>query len=565
MSTNGKNYVVEDNYETSKLFSNKSVFDLEMDELRKERSKYSDKTTIGTLMLCFLLGGFGIHRPLRLHTPLRGFYVAVHFAGPPKQSPGLFGLRPSNLFQKTKKVCARHTFFRLAEKERFELSNPVKGYTISTRARSTSYATSPLIFASSKAYLQRAWLLYHTKNHLSIQNFARIKKMLFFGFKRYFLVKTEYNDLDKRKKEKGNMLPKEPYKRFAVMTLYVAVGVAAVYIIFSFLWDAIFPFLLAYVFAECFRPLVRYSEENPSFPKKFAILGTVIFAAFALCFLLYLLGKQLVLEINDLSATIKDTITMIRTDDGFAAEIIEKINGMVPFFDLRDRLWHMRSNLDEELWGIATSVAETASGRIFSFLGSLIRFLPNALLSFGVVIIATYYFAVERVKVNCFFISLFPRKFHPTIKKAKDLLSSTVWKYIRAYGLLFLITFGELLTAFLVMGVEYSFVLALVISLIDVLPILGTGTVLIPWGVLALISGDYGRGIGILVTYAVITVVRQISEPKIVGKFIGISPLATLASMYIGLRLLGITGLFLFPIGAILFKKIYENKIASRD
>ena len=62
MSTSEKSYVVEDNYETSKLFSNKSVFDLEMDELRKERSRYSDKTTIGTLILCFLLGGFGIHR-----------------------------------------------------------------------------------------------------------------------------------------------------------------------------------------------------------------------------------------------------------------------------------------------------------------------------------------------------------------------------------------------------------------------------------------------------------------------------------------------------------------------
>ena len=110
------------------------------------------------------------------------------------------------------------------------------------------------------------------------------------------------------------------------------------------------------------------------------------------------------------------------------------------------------------------------------------------------------------------------------------------------------------------MGVEYSFILALVIALVDILPVLGTGTVLIPWGLISLIGNNYPLGIGLLIGYAVIVVVRQIIEPRIIGKFIGISPLASLAAIYIGLRLMGILGLFVFPIGAIVIKQFLQAR-----
>jgi sporulation integral membrane protein YtvI len=189
-----------------------------------------------------------------------------------------------------------------------------------------------------------------------------------------------------------------------------------------------------------------------------------------------------------------------------------------------------------------------------------VSFLPNALFTTAVVIIATYYFAIDRVKINSFFLSLFPEKFRPVLKNTRDVLANTVGKYLRAYGLLFFITFGELLLAFIILGIDYSFILALVIALVDFLPVLGTGTVLIPWGIILIVMGNYGLGIGILVTYVIITVVRQVVEPKIVGKFIGLPPIAALASMYIGLNLMGLLGLFLFPLGAIVLMRVLEAK-----
>ncbi len=354
------------------------------------------------------------------------------------------------------------------------------------------------------------------------------------------------------------MLPQEPYKRFAVITLYCAVGLVITYLLFNYLWSAILPFVIAYFFAECFRPVVRYSESHKRFPKKSFVLFVVLLATASITMLIYAVARQVVLEMGELSQRIKETLRLIQADRNYAAAVIDKINSFVPFIDISDRLWEMRANLNTELLTMALSFGESAAGGLVSIIGGAAVFVPNALFTVLVVIIATYYFAIDRVRINCFFLSLFPKSVKPTLKNAKDMLAATVGKYLRAYGLLFLITFAELLASFVIIGLDFAFVLALVISLVDVLPVVGTGTVLIPWGAISLISGDYKTGIGLLISYAVITVIRQIIEPKIIGKFMGISPLATLASMYIGLKLIGIAGLFVVPLGAIVLKRVLE-------
>lgn len=356
------------------------------------------------------------------------------------------------------------------------------------------------------------------------------------------------------------MLPTEPYKKFAVITMYVAVALAVFYLVFRYLWGALLPFFIAYIFAECFRPVVRYSESHDRFPKRFFVLFVVVLVAIVLAFLVFAVVKRMLFEITSLGENLKSVVYQMRTDDGYAYDMIEKINSYVPFFDVRERLWEMRSNLDEELLSMTLSFGERVSGDILSFLGSIAAFVPKTLLSFAVIIISTYYFAVDRVRINCFFLSLFPKDVQKFLKKGKDALSETAGKYLNAYGLLFLITFSELLLSFLILGLDYSFILALLISIVDILPVLGTGTVLIPWAIVGLFAGNYTLGTGLLVTYAVITVVRQILEPKIVGKFIGLSPLASLASMYIGLELMGVIGIFIFPIGAIIIKRLISYK-----
>lgn len=361
------------------------------------------------------------------------------------------------------------------------------------------------------------------------------------------------------------MLPNESYKRFAVITMYTAVALAVVYIVFNYLWSAIFPFVIAYIFAECFRPIVKYSEKNKQFPKRFFVLFVVILAMGSLSMLIYAATRQLVREITELSAYTTSALERIRTDDSYASDIAEKIDALIPFFDIRDWILERRANLGEELRGSLMTFGEKLSGNLISFFGSAAAFLPRMILSTIVAVIATYYFAIDRVKINCFFLSLFPKRFRPLLKAGRDLLADTVGSYVKAYGMLFFITFAELFIAFLIIRIEYSFVIALLIALIDVLPVLGAGAVLIPWGIISMVFGNYSVGIPILISYAVITVVRQIIEPRIVGKFIGLPPLAALASMYIGLKLMGVVGLFVFPVGAIVVKRVLEIAQGLRE
>ena len=121
------------------------------------------------------------------------------------------------------------------------------------------------------------------------------------------------------------------------------------------------------------------------------------------------------------------------------------------------------------------------------------------------------------------------------------------------------LTFCELFVGFSVLSVEYSFLLALVISTVDILPALGVGTVLIPWSVIELLTRDFKTGFGLLILWAVITVVRQIIEPKIVGGSLGLHPLVTLIGMYVGFRLFGIIGLLASPALAVAAKVILKE------
>lgn len=358
------------------------------------------------------------------------------------------------------------------------------------------------------------------------------------------------------------MLPKEPYKKVAVLLLYFFSFGLLCYLFFGYLWSALLPFVLAYVFAEFLKPLVKYGEKNKKFPTRLAVLSVIFVSTGAVFFLLFALGKRLASEISQLAQQLGSAISRIQSDDSYAYEMIRRIDSFVPFADLTQRLWDIRKTLGEKLAELALSLAEKMSGSVFLFLGDVIRLVPKALLMLAAFVVSAYYFAVDRVTISKGFLSLFPKSTAARLKKTKDELWRSVFEYLRAYGLIFVITFGELLVLFLLLDTSYSFVLALTVAVVDILPVVGTGTVLIPWGAYCLLTGDAAKGLGLLAGYTVITVVRQIIEPRIVGKFIGLHPLAALAAMYLGLELLGVTGLFVFPLLLILVSRIVKKPVS---
>ena len=183
---------------------------------------------------------------------------------------------------------------------------------------------------------------------------------------------------------------------------------------------------------------------------------------------------------------------------------------------------------------------------------SFITSIPGMIVSIIIMIISTFFMAMDFEKITSFCLAQLPRKTADFILELRDYTVKILFKYIRSYALILSITFGELLIGFAVMhfitGQKNIFLLALLIAIFDILPIVGTGTIVIPWAVISLITGDYVKALCLIIIYVVITVVRQFIEPKIVGEQVGLHPLVTLIAMIVGTRLFGAVGLFGVPI-----------------
>ena len=217
-------------------------------------------------------------------------------------------------------------------------------------------------------------------------------------------------------------------------------------------------------------------------------------------------------------------------------------------------------NIDASLEALLVTMAEKLSGSVLPVITGAVTFVPDALLFVFVTAFSAFHLTVDGSTMKAGITSLMPEKAAAKCSAVWLCCKETVGSFAKAYALITAITFTELFVAFSVIGIRYAFLIALLTALIDILPVLGTGTVLIPWAAFLLVGGDTKAGISLLVIYAVITLVRELIEPRIVGGSIGISPFASLASMYVGLRLFGAIGLLVCPLAVIAAQNIVKSK-----
>ena len=185
--------------------------------------------------------------------------------------------------------------------------------------------------------------------------------------------------------------------------------------------------------------------------------------------------------------------------------------------------------------------------------------LPNLLIFLLITIVSCFYFCADIDKINKKAVSFLPERLRIKVPVIKKRVLEKLSGYVRAYILLFLLTFGELLIGFSILRVHYPLLLAVVISILDILPILGVGTALIPWALAEILfAKDYYTGIGLFIMYVIITVVRQITEPKVVAGSLGLPPLLTLIAMYAGLKLFGFLGIIIAPFAVLVLRSVKE-------
>ena len=195
-----------------------------------------------------------------------------------------------------------------------------------------------------------------------------------------------------------------------------------------------------------------------------------------------------------------------------------------------------------------------------TFQSGLAAAMPTLLLTGIVTVIAAFYFCMEERGAMRSLLAYLPKSLQERLSRWRERAKWVAVRYFRAYLLLWLLTFCQLFLGFAILRVKYAFLLALLVSFVDLLPILGVGTVIIPWSIVLLAQHRYGLAIGLLVLYLVVTILRQVLEPKLVGKSLGISPLLALFATYAGWQLLGFWGMLLAPFVAMIVKAAVEQR-----
>ncbi|MDO4566577.1 MAG: sporulation integral membrane protein YtvI [Oscillospiraceae bacterium] len=347
----------------------------------------------------------------------------------------------------------------------------------------------------------------------------------------------------------------EKRRRFIINAVYVAIVLLIIFLVFRYAINIIMPFVLAFLVASIARPLIALLEKKARFPRALAtVLVVVIFyllLAAALTFLsarVFVLARDWVLTLPAVyRSSLQPALVSIL---GELEELAERFGP-----EFADYLGSISANLTSS---IGTTITNWATGAA-SWAGRTVSSVPGVLVDVLICIVSSFFIAKDYDLICRFILRQFKEKTAETIVKVKRGLVSTIGSYIKGYLLIMSITFIELFIGLSLIGVGNTLVVSLAVAVFDILPVVGCGTVLIPWVVIKLIQGDYLMALGLFILWGVILIVRNIVEPKIVGQQVGLHPVLVLIGMVVGSYFFGGLGLLGLPVAFALIKKLHDD------
>ena len=349
------------------------------------------------------------------------------------------------------------------------------------------------------------------------------------------------------------------WERIAAILVSVLAGGALIYVAFRYALPLLLPFLLAYVISLFIRPIVT----------KFAArthLSRGVCSVMLLLLVFGLGGWGLWIGSVRLFASLGNLLERLLSDGGVLDAMdafvlwLEQIGARFGFiFKEEGSAQALYDSVMQMVWNMLSSLAS----RLPELAASLFSALPNVLFFLIVSVVACFYFCTDGMQITRGLTSFLPKAWQQKLPRVKENMRDVLRKYIKAYGLLLALTFAMLLIGFWVLRVEYAFLLAFLIALADLLPVIGVGTILIPWSIVMLLQRQFYLGFGLLILFFAISLVRQVAEPKVLGKSLGLHPLLTLFATYVGFVLFGIVGMILAPIVALFAKRLLYSQITK--
>lgn len=378
----------------------------------------------------------------------------------------------------------------------------------------------------------------------------------------------------------------ERKKKTIINILYYAILLTLFYCFMKYAFGLFFPFILAFIVAMAMQKPINYICRRTKLKKGLVSGVMIMLLVVAAGFIVSLLGVKLwdgILGFVDfLRHKFGDLPNFLDKAEVWVADRITFLPASVESM-VNTKLADLIESLKEILVSNSDEIAQKlpASSDVSSMLGNIdfsaitsltsgvidtAKQIPTVFLGAIVSIFACVFMASDYDNLVGFVKRQFAGK-SDNFVKAKKIITTSFKNLIKAYILIILVTFGEMflgLSVLKLFGIYkggWVFFIAIITAIVDIFPVLGTGTILLPWSLYSFISGDIPMGIGILVLYIFISVMRQFIEPKLVAGQLGLPPFVTIMGMYIGLKVFGIIGMFMVPLTIILIKLLNDEGV----
>lgn len=349
-------------------------------------------------------------------------------------------------------------------------------------------------------------------------------------------------------------MPIEKKREFIINFVYYAIAFGLAFFVFRFSVKYLMPFIFGFFIAFALKPIVN---------RLIKMFGENSFVRIAVILIFYIIVGLAIFGIFFGVVTVVERVssTLPRV---FNESVMPLLNNLIDYTE--DLLNSLSPEMLVELESVFDSIIASLKGWIGNFsktgldwLTGFVGSVPSMLISILISIISSFFFTLDYQPIVNKVLSMLPKHWAELVFDVKSSFKNTIGKYLIAYGKLITLTFIELSIGFFIVGIDNAIPLAAMIAVIDILPVLGTGTVMIPWFIIEFIRGNISLGIALFIIYIIITVIRNILEPKLVGDQIGLHPLVTLVCIFVGLRLAGFAGMFGLPIAVTIIKSLHDQ------
>ena len=317
------------------------------------------------------------------------------------------------------------------------------------------------------------------------------------------------------------------------------------------------PFLIAFLISLMVEPAIRFIMKKMKFTRKtssiiiFIIVSAIIIGAVAW----------------GIVALISEASNLLQDLNGYVEKAYILFQNFTSKFDF-NKIYlptELTSIIQNSTGDVLTSVSEWVRNFLTGLL-NIITSMPSIIIYFVVTIMALYLICVDKVYILDQIEHHFPKRWVFKVGAHIKDLTKTLGGYLKAEATLILVSFiislvGLSMLKFANFNIEFPLLMALFIGFVDALPILGSGTVMVPWAIISGLNGDLKLGISIIILLIIMSTVRQFLEPKLVSKHIGTHPIFTLIAMYTGFKFIGVLGMLIGPIILIIIKNIFATLI----